>query len=547
MKLRGRSIQLAVLAFAVIAAAGCSAQPVKKETGSELQASASTADKSAGKEELILAVGGEPDTGFDPTTGWGRYGSPLFQSTLLKRNSEMEIVSDLAASYETSTDGLIWTVKLREDARFSDGEALTADDVVFTYETAKDSSSVVDLTNLDSVMAMDDYTVELTLKQPQSTFVYVLATLGIVPEHAYGDNYAQNPVGSGPFKFVQWDKGQQLIVERNELYYGEKPSFSKLTFLFLEEDAAFAAAKAGTVDAAFVTPAFSTQQIPGMKLESLQSVDNRGIMFPYVPEEGRTTEEGYPIGNDVTADISIRKAINVGIDRDALVEGILEGEGTPAYSISDNLPWWNSDTVFEDGSIEQAKDILAEGGWEDSNGDGTVDKNGIEAEFTLIYSSGDSTRQSLAIAAADMVKPLGIRITVEGKSWDEIDKLMFSNAVLLGFGSNDPLEMYNVYSSQFAGMEYYNPGYYNNPQVDEYMEAALAAADEDEAMELWKKAQWDGTTGLSTSGDAPWAWLVNLNHLYLVNEKLDIGEQQIHPHGHGWPITANIEEWEWKE
>lgn len=546
MGMKGRSIRVAALAIAVIAAAGCSAQPVK-ETGSELQASASAGGKAAVKEELILAVGGEPDTGFDPTTGWGRYGSPLFQSTLLKRNSEMEIVSDLAASYETSTDGLIWTIKLREDAQFSDGEALTADDVVFTYETAKDSSSVVDLTNLDAVSAMDDYTVELTLKQPQSTFVYVLATLGIVPEHAYGDNYAQSPVGSGPFKFVQWDKGQQLIVERNDLYYGEKPSFSKLTFLFLEEDAAFAAAKAGTVDAAFVTPAFSTQQIAGMKLESLQSVDNRGIMFPYVPEEGRTTEEGYPIGNDVTADISIRKAINVGIDRDALVEGILEGEGTPAYSISDNLPWWNSDTVFEDGSIEQAKDILAEGGWSDSNGDGTVDKNGMEAEFTLIYSSGDSTRQSLAIAAADMAKPLGIRITVEGKSWDEIDKLMFSNAVLFGFGSNDPLEMYNVYSSQFAGVEYYNPGYYSNPQVDEYMEAALAAADEDEAMELWKKAQWDGTTGLSTSGDAPWAWLVNLNHLYLVNEKLDIGEQQIHPHGHGWPITANIEEWEWKE
>lgn len=546
MRMKGRSIQVAALAFAVIASAGCSAQPVK-ETGSELQASASTGVKTAAKEELILAVGGEPDTGFDPVTGWGRYGSPLFQSTLLKRNSEMEIVSDLAASYETSADGLIWTVKLREDAQFSDGEVLTADDVVFTYETAKDSSSVVDLTNLASITALDDYTVELTLKQPQSTFVYVLATLGIVPKHAYGDNYAQYPVGSGPFKFVQWDKGQQLIVERNDLYYGEKSSFSKLTFLFLEEDAAFAAAKAGTVDVAFVTPAFSTQQVAGMRLESLQSVDNRGIMFPYVPEEGRTTEEGYPIGNDVTADISIRKAINVGIDRDALVEGILEGEGTPAYSISDNLPWWNSDTVFEDGSIEQAKDILAEGGWTDSNGDGTVDKNGLEAEFTLIYSSGDSTRQSLAIAAADMAKPLGIGITVEGKSWDEIDKLMFSNAVLLGFGSNDPLEMYNVYSSKFAGMEYYNPGYYNNPQVDDYMEAALAAVDEDEAMELWKKAQWDGTTGLSTSGDAPWAWLVNLNHLYLVNDKLDIGEQQIHPHGHGWPITANIEEWEWKE
>ncbi|MBB3112810.1 peptide/nickel transport system substrate-binding protein [Paenibacillus phyllosphaerae] len=506
----------------------------------------STAAESQPKDELILAVGGEAEDGFDPTTGWGRYGSPLFQSTLLKRDSSMAIVNDLATQYSISDDRLTWTVDLRDDVRFSDGEPLTAADVVYTFETAKSSNSVIDLTNLSAAKAVDDDTVALTLNQPQSTFVDILATLGIVPKHAHTSDYAEHPIGSGPYTLVQWDKGQQLIVERNANYYGEQPKFAKLTFLFLDEDAAFAAAKAGTVDVAYIPSAFSREEVAGMRLESLQSVDNRGIMFPYVPAGG-TTKNGDPVGNDVTADLAIRQAINIGIDREALVEGILEGQGTPAYSVSDNTPWWNPDTVIADGDADKAKGILTGGGWKDEDGDGIVEKNGLKAQFTLIYPSGDVTRQSLAIASADMIKPLGIEVIVEGMSWDEIGKRMYATAVMFGWGSLDPLELYNVYASKYAGVDYYNPGYYSNAKVDAYMEQALAAASEDEANVYWKKAQWDGATGMSAAGDAPWAWLVNLNHLYLVNEKLDIGQQQIHPHGHGWPITSNIEQWTWTE
>ena len=84
----------------------------------------------------MLSVGGEPDTGFDPTTGWGRYGSPLFQSTLFKRDHDLTIVNDLATNYEVSQDGKIWTVSVRDDVTFSDGKPLTAKDVEFTFETA---------------------------------------------------------------------------------------------------------------------------------------------------------------------------------------------------------------------------------------------------------------------------------------------------------------------------------------------------------------------------------------------------------------------------
>lgn len=497
--------------------------------------------------DLRLAIGGEPEVGFDPTTGWGRYGSPLFQSTLFKRNQNAEIIADAATRYEISQDGLTWTVTLREDIVFSDGEPLKSGDVVFTFQTAQQKASVVDLSNIYSLQELDQYRVEFKLKKTQSTFIDLLTTMGIVPKHAYSDSYAQQPIGSGPYKLVQWDKGQQLIVEQNELYYGRQPAFPRIVFLFLDEDAALAAAKAGNVHMAAVPSTFSNQAIKGMRLEAVESVDNRGIMFPSV-SSGMSTPEGYPIGNDVTSDAAIRKAINVAIDRNMLVEGILEGHGTPAYSISDKLPWWNeAAAVIEDGDVGTASRILAEGGWNDSDGDGILEKNGTKAQFSMIYPAGDSIRQALAIASADMIKPLGISITVEGKSWDEIEKLMYSNAVLFGWGSLDPLEMYNVYSSSYAGVGYYNPGHYANETVDRYMNAALEATDLDQAMELWKKAQWDGTTGLSNMGDAPWAWLVNIDHLYFVADQLDIGEQPIHPHGHGWPVTSNIEQWKWTD
>ena len=90
-------------------------------------------------------------------------------------------------------------------------------------------------------------------------------------------------------------------------------------------------------------------------------------------------------------------------------------------------------------------------------------------------------------------------------------------------------------------------GFYQNEKVNEYLDRALTATDLQEAMAYWKKAQWDGTTGVSAKGDAPWAWLVNIDHLYLVKDGLSIGKQSIHPHGHGWPVTQNIEEWKWAE
>lgn len=521
---------------------GCGSGPTESVDVSEPPESAT---QTGLVEPIVLAIGGESEEGYDPTLGWGRYGSPLFQSTLLKRNENLNIINDLATDYIVSEDGLTWTVMIRDDAVFSDGEPLTASDVAYTFNQAAESGGLTDVTVLAEAVAIDGTTVELRLKEPQSTFVNRLITLGIVPEHVHGPGYARNPIGSGPYQMVQWDEGQQLIVEANPNYYGEAPGLDRLVFLFVEEDAAFAAVKAGEAQVASVPQALAVQDIEGMTLYDVTSVDNRGLMFPYVPATEATTPDGDPIGNDVTADPAIRQAVNYAIDRQALVDGVLEGYGSVAYGPVSGLDWEEPSAAIEDAQPEQAQEILAAGGWTDSDGDGVLEKDGLTAEFTILYPANDSTRQALALSVAAMLEPIGIQANVEGKSWDEIEPAMHSNVVVFGWGSHDQTEMYNLYHSQAAQGDFYNAGYYANQTIDETLDLAMGAPSEAEAIAFWQAAQWDGSQGFTAKGDAAWAWLVNLDHTYFVSDCLDIGDPQVEPHGHGWPITANIAEWEW--
>ena len=135
------------------------------------------------KDELILAIGGELETGFDPTIGWGQTARPIFQSTLLKYDKDFNIENDAATDYQISDDGLKWTVKLRDDIQFSDGKPLTADDVVFTFQTAKNSASVVDLTNLKGDRKIDSHNIQFILIKRKYTFNHHLINKGNIPKN----------------------------------------------------------------------------------------------------------------------------------------------------------------------------------------------------------------------------------------------------------------------------------------------------------------------------------------------------------------------------
>ena len=495
---------------------------------------------------VVIAMGptSEPEAGFDPAYGWGageHVHEPLIQSTLTVTNTDLTIGYDLATGYSVSEDGLTWTVTIRDDVSFTDGEPLTAEDVAFTYNTVKEASSVNDFTMLDSAEAVDDTTVVFHMNRPFSIWPYTMAVVGIVPEHAYdSETYGADPIGSGRYILKQWDRGQQVILEANPDYYGEAPKMQRVTILFMEEDAAFLAAQAGEVDAAYTSATYSDQTIDGFHLDSYASVDNRGFNLPAVPSG--TDEEGRTVGNDLTSDVLVRRAINIGVDRQEMIDNVLNGYGTPAYSICDQMPWYNEASEVEY-DPEAAAELLDEAGWTMGD-DGIREKDGVKAELNLLYATGDSVRQALAADFADHLGKLGISCTIEGVGWDTAYDRALSEPLIWGWGAHTPMELYNIYhTAEDSGSAEYSP--YSNASVDAYMDQALSVNDLEESYELWQKAQWDGTTGVTQEGDIPWVWLVNIDHLYWVRDGLQIAEQKIHPHGHGWSFVNNVDQWTW--
>ena len=453
----------------------------------------------SGEDSVIVAMGptSEPEAGFDPAFGWGageHVHEPLIQSTLTVTNPDLTIGYDLATDTSVSEDGLTWTVTIRGDVKFTDGEPLTAGDVAFTYNTVKETSSVNDFTMLDRAEALDDTTVVFHMTRPFSIWPYTMAAVGILPEHAYDSRT-----------------------------YGTK------TILFMEEDAAFLAAQAGQVDVAYTSATYSDQNIDGYELAAYETVDNRGFNLPAVPEG--TDEEGRQRGNDFTSDVRVRRAINLGIDRQEMIDHVLNGYGSPAYSVAYDP--------------KEAGKLLDEAGWR-MGPDGVREKDGVKASLNLLFSTGDSVRQALVEDFADQMEELGIACTTEGVGWDTAYDRALADPLLWGWGAHTPMELYNIYhTEEKSGSARYSP--YGNEAVDAYMDQALASGDLEESYALWQKAQWDGTTGVTQEGDVPWVWLVNIDHLYWVRDGLRVAEQKIHPHGHGWSVVNNVDQWSWEE
>ena len=521
---------------------GCSAES-RSQADSSVSAEGESHDAS-----VVVAMGptSEPEAGFDPAFGWGageHVHEPLIQSTLTVTNTDLTIGYDLATDVSVSEDGLTWTVTIRDDVYFTDGDPLTAEDVAFTYNTVKESSSVNYFTMLDQAQALDDTTVVFTMNRPFSIWPYTMAVVGIVPAHAYDPaTYGTNPIGSGRYILKQWDRGQQVILEANPDYYGEKPAMEQVTILFMEEDAAFLAAQAGQVDVAYTSATYSMETVEGYSLASYASVDNRGFNLPAVPV-GEVNENGVPVGNDFTSDVLVRRALNIGIDRQEMIDNVLNGYGTPAYSVCDQMPWYNEDSqVAYD--PEGAAALLDEAGWLLGE-DGIRKKDGKQAELVLLYSQGDSVRQALAVDFANQMEELGIVCSVEGVGWDTAYDRALSTPLLWGWGAHSPMELYNIYHTlPGTGSAQYSP--YANEAVDAAMDEALACSDLEESYQLWQQAQWNGTTGVTQEGDIPWVWLVNIDHLYWVRDGLQVAEQKIHPHGHGWSVVNNVDQWSWE-
>lgn len=539
-----RRALLAGAGLSAAALAGCSGDGAGSGTEGST-ASDGSAPTDAAQVIVAMNAGSEPAAGFDPLVSWGcgeHVHEPLIQSTLITTDENLEFINDLATGYSCSDDGLTWTFELRDDVAFTDGEPLTASDVAFTVNSAiKSDIFEGDLSMVDEAVAVNDTVAELHLNKPYNALLYTLAVLGIVPEHAYGDGYGSAPIGSGRYTLERWDQGQQAIFRANPGYYGDAPLMERVVVVFMEEDAALAAVQAGEVDIAYTYATHVQQSFDGYELVSYATVDSRGISLPTQPAGGTKSEGGtsYAMGNDVTSDLSVRRALTYAIDRDAVIENVLSGYGKPAYSVSDDMPW-SSDDMKVELDRDLAARLLDDAGWVIGS-DGVRAKDGVRAAFDIWYSSDDSARQAIANELSNQFAQIGIEASPRGGSWDEIYSHQYEQPVLWGWGSNSPIEVYALNYSTGWG----NYACYENAAIDAHLDEALAQQSIEDSYAYWQLAAWDGENGFAPKGAATWAWIANVDHLYFKREGLVVADQKPHPHGHGWSLVNNVDRWEW--
>jgi peptide/nickel transport system substrate-binding protein len=342
----------------------------------------------------------------------------------------------------------------------------------------------------------------------------------------------------------QIDVDQQLIIEPNPYYYGRKPAFKQITLLNIDEQRALAAAKSGQLDVVKVNPAYAREKILGFHLETIKTSDTRGFNLPLVPETRNAA--GVLVGNNVTSDPAVRRALNIGVSRQEIINNALNGIGTPSWVRFEPLPWANMEPGLKDNQVDAAKKLLEDAGWKDTDGDGVREKNGIRCSFRITGRADDLQRYNLAVAFAENARKLGIDIKAEVMNWGEAKAISRNVPTCIGTGSYSYYDVYTAFWGELAGVNentqtLANAAMYRNKTTDGYISAMLASRSDAEAIAQAKLAQYNGTTGPNV--DLPYIWLANIDHCYFVRDGLSLGVQRIHPHGHGMPVVQNMNEW----
>ncbi|AXK36308.1 ABC transporter substrate-binding protein [Streptomyces armeniacus] len=492
-----------------------------------------------GSGTLTVGIAQEPDT-LSPLLGYGKDGNSKIFDGLLRHDAGMKLRPALATRLpEVSDDGRTYTYTLRDGVKFSDGSPFSARDVEFTYETVLDpetnNPSRGELDAVESVTAKGDDTVVFRLKYPYAAFAErtvlpIASAKAAAGQDVNSGAYNTKPVGTGPYVLTGWRKGEKLSFKANPGYWGGAPKVEKFTMAIIEDDDVRATRlRSGDLDGAILPPnlAKTFKDTDGKRTLAARSADYRAVTLP--------------TGDAVTRDRAVRRALDLAVDRGAMVRSILEGAGKQAYGpVPADSPWFAKGTERRH-DLKAARKILDEAGWKAGKG-GIRAKDGQRAEFTLWYPAGDQLRQEHALAYASDAKRAGIDITVESGSWEVIEPRMKKDAVLAGGGSPaDPdFDLYTLLHSSVALDGFNNMAAYDNPAVDKALETGRHTDDRAARMKAY------GTVQRELADDPGYTFLTHIDHTYVMNDDWTGVSTQTEPHDHGLGFGPwwNVEDWQ---
>ncbi len=393
------------------------------------RASAHGAQEGRGGVINVAQTGGDPGVA-NPILVGGTDNYPWWWAfeRLVKYDDAGTPIPDLADSWEYNPDGTQLTFKLAPNATWHDGEPVTSADVVFTFDKVKDEKTKTDVRSNLQVAgewvtweAPDPQTVVLTTKEPFAPFLFALSQIGIIPQHVLEnspdintDPFNMKPIGSGPYKVVEWEQDQFTRYERFDGYHRGPAAADGLNEVFFEDAApALAAMEAGEIDISFTPP---ESQAPYE--DNPDFVLHRYVYFTPI-------SLSFNMKHPILQDIRIRQAFRYAIDKDSLAETLTKGRNTRAdnqYSDTGPLDRYNNYSLPKDEfNVEQANALLDEAGWVRGD-DGVREKDGQRLSFPMLtYSGFEEYKNGLEILQ-QMLGELGVEISPEVIDYDALSE-----------------------------------------------------------------------------------------------------------------------------
>jgi peptide/nickel transport system substrate-binding protein len=368
---------------------------------------------------------------------------------------------------------------------------------MFGYKTIIDDQTPTpykgDYLQVKKAEVLDKYTFRITYEKPFAPALTTWGNLVILPKHLLEgkditkSDFARNPIGMGLYKLSKWSSGQEVALNSNREYFEGRPYIDRYIYKIIPDPATmFLELQAGSVDMMGLTPIQYTKQTDtDFFKKNFQKF--RYPVFSY-------TYFGFNLKHPWFQDKEVRQAFAHAIDKSEIVDVVLFGLGSKATGPYVPNTWAYNPKVKEyEYDIDKAKALLKEAGWKDTNGNGTVDKEGKEFEFSVLTNMGNRSRVKTATIIQYRLKKIGVKVDIRVLEWSTfinefIDKRRFET-VILGWSIGIDPDQYDIWHSSKTREKEFNFISYNNPEVDELLEKGRRTFDIEERKKAYYRIQ----------------------------------------------------------